>query len=116
MKLMKKSLFFFILFAAIASFAADPFDLPEKTTVISRDESGKTWAFNGMLDSSLSATKKLLKESILKKGFQFQHEIPVDEKGEKQVILSFVKNKETLIVMLWSENGKKTYFSYGITK
>ena len=66
--------------------------------------------------SSLSATKTLLKESIQKKGFQFQHEIPIDEKGEKQVILSFVKNKETLIVMLWSENGKKTYFSYGITK
>ena len=113
---MKKSLFFLILFAAVASVAADPFELPEKTTVISRDESGKTWAFNGMLASPLSATKKLLKESILKKGFQFQHEIPVDEKGEKQVILSFVMNKETLIVMLWSEDGKKTFFSYGITK
>ena len=113
---MKKSLFLFLLLAAVASIAADPFELPKNTTVINRDDTGKTWAFNGMLGSSLSATKKLLKESILKKGFQFQHEIPVDEKGERQVILSFVKDKETLIVMLWSEDGKKTFFSYGITK
>ena len=113
---MKQWFFLFILFAAAAAFAADPFELPKNTTVINRDDSGKTWAFNGMLNVSLSAAKKLLKEPILKKGYQFQYEIPVDEKGEKQVILSFVKNKETLIVMLWSEDGKKTYFSYGITK
>ena len=113
---MKKSLFFFLLFAAVASFAADPFELPKDTVVINRDDSGKTWAFNGVLSSTLPATKKLLKDAILKKGFQFQYEIPVDEKGEKQIILSFVKNKETLIVMLWSEDGKKTFFSYGLTK
>ena len=113
---MRKILFLFILFAAAASFAADPFELPKGTVVLNRDDTGKTWAFNGVLDSTLSSTKKLLKESILKKGFQFQHEIPVDAKGEKQVILSFVKDKETLIVMLWSEDGKKTFFSYGLTK
>ena len=113
---MKKILFLFILFTAAASFAADPFELPKGTTVINRDDSGKTWAFNGMLETSLPATRKLLKESIRKKGFQFQHEIPVDAKGEKQVILSFVKDKETLIVMLWSEDGKNTFFSYGLTK
>ena len=113
---MKQWLFLFILFAAAAAFAADPFELPKNTTVINRDDSGKTWAFNGMLNSTLPATKTLLKESILKKGFRFQHEIPVDEKGDKQVILSFVKDKETLIVMLWTKDGKKTYFSYGITK
>ena len=113
---MKKILILCILLAAAVSLAADPFELPKNTTVINRDDSGKTWAFNGMLASSLSATKKLLKDSILKKGYQFQYEIPVDEKGEKQVILSFVKNKETLIVMLWSEDGKKTFFSYGMTK
>lgn len=113
---MKKNLCLCILFAAAASFAADPFELPKDTTVINRDDSGKTWAFNGMRESTLSASKKLLKDAILKKGYQFQYEIPVDEKGEKQVILSFVKNRETLIVMLWSEDGKKTYFSYGITK
>lgn len=113
---MKKTLILVFLLAAAASFAADPFELPKNTTVINRDDSGKTWAFNGVLSSSLPATKKILKESILKKGFQFQHEIPVDEKGEKHVILSFVKGKETLIVMIWSEDGKKTYFSYGLTK
>ena len=113
---MKKLLFLCLLFAAAASFAADPFELPKNTTVINRDDSGKTWAFNGMLESALPASKKLLKESILKKGYRFQYEIPVDEKGEKQVILSFVKDKETLIVMLWSEDGKKTFFSYGMTK
>lgn len=113
---MKKWFFLFIFFAAAASFAADPFELPKNTTVINRDDSGKTWAFNGMLNSTLPATKTLLKESILKKGFRFQHEIPVDEKGDKQVILSFVKDKETLIVMIWTKDGKKTYFSYGITK
>ena len=114
---MKIKLCLCILLAAAASFAADPFELPKNTTVINRDDSGRTWAFNGMLESTtLSASKKLLKDSILKKGYQFQYEIPVDEKGEKQVILSFVRNKETLIVMLWSEDGKKTFFSYGITK
>ena len=113
---MKKNLVLCILFAAVASFAADPFELPKNTTVISRDDSGKTWAFNGVLESSLPASKKLLKDPILKKGYRFQYEIPVDEKGEKQVILSFVKDKETLIVMLWSEDGKKTFFSYGMTK
>ena len=113
---MKKNLFLLILFAAIAAVAADPFELPKNTTVINRDDSGKTWAFNGVLDAALPATKTLLKESILKKGFRFQYEIPVDEKGEKQIILSFVKNRETLIVMLWSEDGKKTFFSYGLTK
>ena len=113
---MKKILVLCILFAAAASFAADPFELPKDTVVINRDDSGKTWALNGMLPSALPAAKKLLKESILKKGYQFQYEIPVDEKGEKQVILSFVKNKETLIVMLWSEDGKKTFFSYGTDK
>ena len=113
---MRKTFFLLIPFTAIASIAADPFELPRNTTVINRDDSGKTWAFNGVLDATLPATKKLLKESILKKGFRFQHEIPVDEKGEKQVLLSFIKGKETLIVMIWSEDGKKTFFSYGITK
>ena len=113
---MKKIFVLCLLFAAAASFAADPFELPKNTVVISRDDSGKTWAFNGVLESALPASKKLLKDSILKKGYRFQYEIPVDEKGEKQVILSFIKDKETLIVMLWSEDGKKTFFSYGITK
>ena len=113
---MKKNLILCILLAVAPSFAADPFELPKDTVAISRDDSGKTWAFNGMLPSTLPASKKLLKDSILKKGYQFQYEIPVDEKGEKQIILSFVKNRETLIVMLWSEDGKKTFFSYGLTK
>ena len=113
---MKKFLRLFLLSAAVAAAAADPFELPKGATVISRDDTGKTWALNGMLPSALPAAKKLLKDSILKKGYQFQYEIPVDEKGEKQVILSFVKNKETLIVMLWSEDGKKTFFSYGTDK
>ena len=113
---MKKILILCILFAAVVSFAADLFELPKGTVVLNRDDTGKTWAFNGVLNSALPATKKLLKESIRKKDFQFQHEIPVDAKGEKQVILSFVRNKETLIVMLWSDDGKKTFFSYGLTK
>lgn len=113
---MRRWLLFFLLFSVFAASAADPFRLPEKTTVIHRDESGKTWAFNGMLNASLAETKKLLKDAILKSGFKFKYEIPMDEKGKEHVILSFVKKKETLILMLWTDDGKKTFFSYGISR
>ena len=96
--------------------ADDPFDLPKGTTVINRDDSGDTWAFNGFLKRSMHDTKKLLKDAILKKGFTFKYEIPIDEKGEKQVLLAFEKGRETLLLMVWNLDGWETYFSYGITK
>lgn len=96
--------------------ADDPFDLPKGTTVINRDDSGNTWAFNGCLKRSLNDTKKLLKDAIQKKGFTFKYEIPIDEKGDKQALLVFEKGRETLLVMVWNLEGRETYFSYGITK
>jgi len=113
---MKKIILLFLLSAAVAAAAADPFELPKGTSVINRDSSGKTWAFNGTLKRSLVDTKKLLKEAIQKKGFKFKYEIPIDEKGEKQVLLTFEKDKDTLIVMIWNQDGGETFFSYGITK
>ena len=113
---MKRIILLFLLSAAVAAAAADPFELPKGTTVINRDDSGKTWAFNGTLKRSLNDTKMLLKEAILKKGYKFKFEIPIDEKGEKQVLLTFEKNKDTLLVMVWNQDGGETYFSYGITR
>ena len=54
---MKKFLLLFLLSAAVAAAAADPFELPKGTTVISRDDTGKTWAFNGTLKRSMNDTK-----------------------------------------------------------
>jgi hypothetical protein len=113
---MKKFLLLFLLSAAVAAAAADPFELPKGTTVISRDDTGKTWAFNGTLKRSMNDTKALLKDAILKKGYKFKFEIPIDEKGEKQVLLTFEKKKDTLLVMVWNHDGGETYFSYGITQ
>ena len=83
---------------------------------VTRDDTGKTWAFNGTLKRSMNDTKALLKDAILKKGYKFKFEIPIDEKGEKQVLLTFEKNKDTLLVMVWNHDGGETYFSYGITQ
>ena len=105
-----------LCFVSFAVFAADPFELPKGTTVINKDASGRTWAFNGMLKSPLETTKNILKTSVLKSGFKLKHEIPMDEKGKEHLILAFVKDKETLILMLWSPDGKNTFFSYGISK
>ena len=109
--------FLTVLFlVSVPVFAADPFELPKGTTVINKDASGKTWAFNGMLKAPLETTKKILKASVLKSGFKFKHEIPVDEKGKEHLILAFVKGRKTLILMLWSTDGKNTFFSYGMSK
>ena len=113
---MKKIILLCLLSAAVAAAAADPFELPKGTSVINRDDTGKTWAFNGSLKRSLPDTKKLLKDAVLKKGFKFKFEIPIDEKGEKQVLLTFEKGKDTLLVMIWNQDGGETYFSYGITQ
>ena len=113
---MKKIILLFLLSATAAAVASDPFELPKGTAVINRDSTGKTWAFNGTLKRSMNDTKTLLKEAILKKGYKFKYEIPIDEKGEKQILLTFEKDKNTLLVMIWNQDGKETYFSYGITQ
>ena len=105
-----------LCFVSFSIFAADPFELPGGTTVVNRDASGKTWAFNGTIKAPLETTKKMLKAAIVKAGFKFKHEIPMDEKGKEHLLFAFVKGKETLILMLWSPDGRTTCFSYGISK
>jgi len=40
----------------------------------------------------------------------------MDEKGKEHLIILYTKGKENLILMIWSPDGKKTFFAYGITK
>ena len=101
---------------AVSVFAADPFELPKETTIINRDDSGKTWALNGMLKTPLPAAAGILRAAILKAGFKLKHEIPMDETGKEHLILAFVKDGETLILMLWSPDDRNTFFSYGVGK
>lgn len=104
---------FFFLTSAV--FATEPFALPKGTEVINRDESGKTWQMNGSLKMSFEETKKTLNSAVLKAGFKLKHEIPLEEKEKEHILLAYTREKQTLIMMLWSE-GKKTYFAWGITK
>jgi len=112
---MKKIVFFYLFFCSFAIFAAEPFVLPKGTEVINRDESGKTWQMNGSLKMSFEEAKKTLNSAVLKAGFKLKHEIPLEEKEKEHILLAYTKEKQTLIMMLWSEE-KKTYFAWGITK
>ena len=106
---------FFLFIFAFVEVAAAPFVLPKGTEVIKRDESGKTWQMNGSLKMSFEEAKKTLNSAVLKAGFKLKHEIPLKEKEKEHILLAYTKEKQTLIMMLWSE-GKKTYFAWGITK
>lgn len=111
----KKFAYILFFFLTIAVFAAEPFVLPKGTEVINRDESGKTWQMNGSLKMSFEEAKKTLNSAVLKAGFKLKHEIPLEEKEKEHILLAYTKEKQTLIMMLWSEE-KKTYFAWGITK
>lgn len=104
-----------IVFCQIV-FASDLFTLPQEAKVINRDNSGKTWCLNALMNLPLDKTKKLLHDAIIKNKYKLKHEIPVDEKGKEHLILSYTKGKENLILMIWSPDGKKTFFAYGVTK
>ena len=97
-------------------FAAELFVLPKEAKVINRDTSGKTWQVNAVTALSLEKTKKLLHDAIIKKQYKLKHEIPMDEKGKEHLIISYTKGKENLILMIWSHDGKKTFFAYGVMK
>ena len=111
----KKFAYILFFFLTSAVFATEPFALPKGTEVINRDESGKTWQMNGSLKMSFEEAKKTLNSAVLKAGFKLKHEIPLKEKEKEHILLAYTKEKQTLIMMLWSE-GKKTYFAWGITK
>ena len=102
--------------AAAVIFAADPFVLPPAAKVINRDHSGKTWQLNAALNMPLANAKAVLHHAILQQNYTLKHEIPIDEKGQKHIIISYVKGKDNLILMLWSLDGKKTFFSYGVAR
>lgn len=105
----------FLIFCQIA-FSADLFVLPKEAKVINRDNTGKTWQVNAVVNLPLDKTKKLLNDAILKNKYKLKHEIPMDEKGKEHIILSYVKGKDNLILMVWSPDGKKTFFAYGVTR
>ena len=109
---------FLTLLFALAAFhaAAAHFVMPAGCVVLNQDDSGKTWAMNAYLDLPMQEAKKKLSEAIIQTGFKLKHEIPMDEKGERHILISYKREKEELILMLWSENGKRTYFSYGVHK
>ena len=113
---MKRYLAILIFLLVANMFAAELFDLPKGTRIFSRDNSGKTWQVNAVVDMPWDKAKKLLHEAILKKNYKLKHEIPMGEKGEKHIIISYLKEKENLILMIWSPDGKKTFFAYGVTR
>ena len=103
-----------LVFAAPGLPAADPFVLPKEALVVSRDASGRTWALNGVMKQPLAAVRKTLTAAVLRSGYRLKHEIPLDEKGETHIILAFEKKgRETLILMMWSIDGRNTCFAYG---
>lgn len=105
---------FFILCQLL--FATDLFILPKEAQIINRDNTGKTWQVNAVVNLPLDKTKKLLNDAILKNKYKLKHEIPMDEKGKEHIILSYMKGKDNLILMVWSPDGKKTFFAYGVTR
>lgn len=108
------SVIVFLFFISVS--ASDLFVLPKDAKVINRDKTGKTWRVNAVLNLPLDKAKKLLHAAVLKSNYKLKHEIPMDEKGKEHFILSYLKGKETLILMIWSPDGKKTFFAYGVTK
>ena len=113
---MKKVFLIAVLFIFATVYCADLLTLPKEVKVLNRDKSGKTWRVNAVMVLPLDKTKKLLHEAIIKKQYKLKHEIPMDEKGKEHLIISYVKGKENLILMIWSPDGKKTFFAYGVTK
>ena len=113
---MKNFSLLIILFVCFASFSAELFEFPPETKVINRDKSGKTWQINAVINLPFDKTKKLLHNAIIKKQYKLKHEIPMDEKGKQHLIISYTKGKENLVLMIWSPDGKKTFFAYGVMK
>lgn len=103
----------FLLLFVYDIFAEDPFVLPREIRVINRDNSGKTWQMNGVVNLSFSSAKKELSDAVQKAGFKLKHEIQLNEKNKEHILLSWTKKRQTLIMMLWTAE-KNTFFSWGI--
>lgn len=100
----------------VTALISDEFTLPQGAKIINRDDSGKTWQVNAVVDLSLNETKKHIHEALIKSKYKLKHEIPIDEEGKEHFIFLYVKGNEKLILMLWSFDSKRTYIAYGITK
>lgn len=106
----------FVLIICLLAGAAEPFAFPKGTKVLNRDNSGKTWQVNAIVAMPFEKTKKALHETVIKNKFKFKHEIILDEKEKKHTILSYIKGKDNLIIMVWAHNDKQTFFSYGVNR
>ena len=105
-----------IFLICIGIFAGEAFAFPKGTKVLNRDNSGKTWQVNAIVAMPFEKTKKALHETVIKNKFKFKHEILLDEKEKKHTILSYIKGKDNLIIVVWAQNDKQTFFSYGVNK
>ena len=121
---MMKDLIFYLLSCAIfgACVAADaqkrvspaPFALPTGTTVMAKDDCGKTWRQNGVVTGAVQTVQAAFSNQLVTAKFKCKHVIPLEEKTGR-VLEEWRKGDQSLLLMLWPGEKGFTMFSWGIS-
>ncbi len=105
----------FILLCAICLLAQDKKSSNIPKTDRSKRENKDTWHKNETIDLPLAMAKRQIIAKMENKGFTLKHDIPVNDKKDKFLMLWEKGNQQTLI-MIWRIDIDKTGMSWGETK
>lgn len=105
----------FIILSAICLLAQEQKSTSVPKTDRSKRESKDTWHKNETIDLPLAMAKRQTIAKMENKGFTLKHDIPVNDKKDKFLML-WEKGNKQVIIMIWRIDIDKTGMSWGETK
>ena len=103
-----KKIFLFLLFV----FCVHSYSAPRKPLLNSKGLRGETWSGRKICDLSFVMTKQHIRAQMLKLGFSEKHEISLDPRGRRQLLLFEKEKQQKLFMIRWIDAGK-TEFLWG---
>lgn len=96
----------------VATAEAVSFKLPIGSVVTQRDETGKTWKQNGILNVTYVSAVMQFNSALNSKGWHKIQQIDMGNDG-MQSLMVWERGKVRITLMLWKISTSKTGFSWG---
>ena len=102
-----------LLLGVAAPVAFEPFRMPVGARILAADPRSGGWSVSGVIDVPYVQACKQLISAATGSGWAFRHEIPLGRKNDR-TLLSFVRGRDELTLLITRVATAKTTFSCGI--